>query len=335
VGQLKLCNYSPVAVFFIARPLYKISYGYQLLLYSSIMKYTLKQIAVFDAVASLESVSGAARKLSMTQSAVSMSLQQLENLLGRPLFIRQGNRLILSHWGTWLKPRARKLLSDAQQITMGLHDQHLLSGSLPVGASQTAAKHLLGDLISRIDADFPQIHIGLMVENTENVIQAVLDYEIELGIIEGRSDDSRLCVEPWLDDHLVVIAAPHHPYGKYGNVSLSQLEQAKWVLREQGAGTRRIFDAAIHGNLDRLNVWREYEQVTVLKTLVKNGPYLSALPYLDVEKDVAANQLIILPTPKLNMKRQLSFIWRCDSGESPLRDCVIAEARRLARHRHS
>lgn len=245
------------------------------------MKYTLKQMSVFDAVASLESVSGAARKLSMTQSAVSMSLQQLESLLGRPLFIRQGNRLMLSHWGHWLRPRARKLLADAQQIAMGLHDQHLLSGSLSMGASQTAAEHLLGDLISRLDSDFPQIHIELMVENTENVITAVQEYEVDFGIIEGRSDDAHLVLEPWLDDHLVVIAAPHHPYGKYGNVSLSQLEQAKWVLREQGAGTRRIFDAAIHGNLDRLNVWREYEQVPVLKALVKNGPYLSALPYLD------------------------------------------------------
>ncbi|MCL2919819.1 LysR substrate-binding domain-containing protein [Shewanella litorisediminis] len=299
------------------------------------MKYTLKQMSVFDAVASLESVSGAARKLSMTQSAVSMSLQQLENLLGRPLFIRQGNRLILSHWGHWLRPRARKLLADAQQIAMGLHDQHLLSGSLSMGASQTAAEHLLGDLISRLDSDFPQIHIELMVENTENVIAAVQEYEVDFGIIEGRSDDAHLVLEPWLDDHLVVIAAPHHPYGKYGNVSLSQLEQAKWVLREQGAGTRRIFDAAIHGNLDRLNVWREYEQVPVLKALVKNGPYLSALPYLDVERDVAAGQLIILPTPKLNMKRQLSFVWRADATENPLRDCVISEAKRLARHRHT
>ncbi|MBT1445745.1 LysR family transcriptional regulator [Shewanella sp. JM162201] len=299
------------------------------------MKYTLKQMAVFDAVASLESVSGAARKLSMTQSAVSMSVQQLENLLGRPLFIRQGNRLILSHWGTWLRPRARKLLADATQIAMGLHDQHLLSGNLALCASQTAAEHLLGDLISRIDGDFPQIHIELMVENTENVVQAVLEYEVDLGIIEGRSDDARLCLEPWLEDHLVVIAAPHHPYGKYGNISLSQLEFAKWVLREQGAGTRRIFDAAIHGNLDRLNVWREYEQVSVLKALVRNGPYLSALPYLDVEKEVQAGQLIILPTPKLNMKRQLSFVWRLDAADNPLRDCVIAEARRLARHRQT
>ncbi|ABL99708.1 LysR substrate-binding domain-containing protein [Shewanella amazonensis] len=299
------------------------------------MKYTLKQMSVFDAVASLESVSGAARKLSMTQSAVSMSLQQLESLLGRPLFIRQGNRLMLSHWGHWLRPRARKLLADAQQIAMGLHDQHLLSGSLSMGASQTAAEHLLGDLISRLDSDFPQIHIELMVENTENVITAVQEYEVDFGIIEGRSDDAHLVLEPWLDDHLVVIAAPHHPYGKYGNVSLSQLEQAKWVLREQGAGTRRIFDAAIHGNLDRLNVWREYEQVPVLKALVKNGPYLSALPYLDVERDVAAGQLIILSTPKLNMKRQLSFVWRADATENPLRDCVISEAKRLARHRHT
>lgn len=295
------------------------------------MHYTLKQIAVFDAVASLESVSAAAKKLSMSQSAVSMSLSQLEHLLGRPLFIRQGNRLILSHWGRWLRPRAQKLLQDAQQIALGLHDQHIISGTVKLCASQTAAEHLLPALISKIDNDFPELRIEIAVENSDHVAQEVLDYQFDLGVIEGRIDDSRLHQEPWIDDHLVVVVSPHHPFAQNKRTSISQLEQAKWVLREPGAGTRRIFDAAIHGVIVKLNVWKEYDHVGLLKALVKNGVYLSCLPYLDVEQDVANGELVVLTTPELNLKRHLSFIWRQDTGDNPLRDCLIAEAKCVTR----
>jgi DNA-binding transcriptional LysR family regulator len=293
------------------------------------MHYSLKQMTVFDAVADLESVSAAAKKLSMSQSAVSMSLGQLEHLLDRPLFIRQGNRLILSHWGQWLRPKARRLLQDAQQIASGLHEQQLISGTLRLCASQTAAEHLLPGLISQIDCDFPELRIALNVENSDKVVQALLDYQCDLGIIEGRNDDSRLHHEHWIDDHLVVIASAQHPFAQYKSNSLAQLEQASWVLREQGAGTRRIFDAAIHGLIDKLNVWKEYEQIPLLKALVKKGAYLSCLPYLDVEKDLERGELVILSTPELNLKRHLSFIWRHDSGDNPLRDCLITQAKRM------
>ncbi|MCL1113694.1 MULTISPECIES: LysR substrate-binding domain-containing protein [Shewanella] len=295
------------------------------------MHFTLKQIAVFDAVASFESVSAAAKKLSMSQSAVSMSLSQLEHLLGRPLFIRQGNRLIMSHWGQWLRPRAQKLLQDAQQITLGLHDQHIVSGTVKLCSSQTAAEHLLPQLISKIDNDFPELRIEIAVENSDHVAKEVLDYQYDIGVIEGRIDDSRLHQEPWIDDHLVVVASPHHPFAQQPKTNVSQLAQAKWVLREPGAGTRRIFDAAIHGLIDNLNVWKEYEQVGLLKALVKNGVYLSCLPYLDIEKDVSKGDLVILHTPQLNLNRHLSFIWRQDTGENPLRDCLIAEAKRMTK----
>jgi DNA-binding transcriptional LysR family regulator len=293
------------------------------------MHYSLKQMTVFDAVADLESVSAAAKRLSMSQSAVSMSLGQLEHLLDRPLFIRQGNRLILSHWGQWLRPKARRLLQDAQHIASGLHEQQLISGTLRLCASQTAAEHLLPGLISQIDSDFPELRIALNVENSDKVVQALLDYQCDLGIIEGRNDDSRLHHEHWIDDHLVVIASARHPFAQHKSNSLAQLEQATWVLREQGAGTRRIFDAAIHGLIDTLNVWKEYEQIPLLKALVKKGAYLSCLPYLDVEKDLACGELVILSTPELNLKRHLSFIWRHDSGDNPLRDCLITQAKRM------
>lgn len=299
------------------------------------MRYSLKQLAVFDAVADCGSVSTAADKLALTQSATSMSLAQLEKMLGRPLFERQGKQMALTHWGMWLRPKAKKLLQDAQQIEMGFYDQHLISGELCLGASQTPAEHLVPDLISIIDSDFPEIRIDLGVKSTQGVIEGVLDYKYDLGIIEGRCDDNRIHQEVWCRDHLTVVASAHHPFAKRDVVSLAQLEQAKWVLREHGSGTRKTFDSSIHKLIADLDVWREYEHVPVLRTLVANGSYLTCLPYLDVEKFIQNGQLVALKVPELNMERTLSFVWRADMAENPLVECIKREGLRMMKGRPS
>jgi len=293
------------------------------------VKFTLKQLKVFEAVAEVESVSEAASRLCMTQSAASMSLAQLERLLGKPLFERQGKIIRMTHWGRWLRPRAKQLLRDARQIESGFEGQHLFSGELALAASQTSAEHLLPQLISNLGHAYPEIRVQVEVENSSHVIQGVLNYNYELGIIEGRCDDSRICQLEWLCDHLVVVAAKDHPYASLPQVSPRQLQQARWVLREQGAGTREIFDAAIHPLLDNLEVWREYESVPILRELTQNGRFLSCLPYFDVADSVARGELAILEVPELDMRRPLSFIWRADACDSPLRECLLAEAKQL------
>nr|WP_206384220.1 MULTISPECIES: LysR substrate-binding domain-containing protein [Vibrio] len=295
----------------------------------------MKQLAVFEAVADCGSVSAAADKLALTQSATSMSLAQLEKMLGRPLFERQGKQMALTHWGMWLRPKAKKLLQDAQQIEMGFYDQHLLSGEIRLGASQTPAEHLVPDLISIIDSDFPEIRIELGVKSTQGVIEGILDYKYDLGIIEGRCDDNRIHQEVWCRDHLTVVASAHHPFAKRDFVSLAQLEQAKWVLREHGSGTRKTFDSSIHKLIADLDVWREYEHVPVLRSLVANGSYLTCLPYLDVERYIQSGQLVALNVPELNMERTLSFVWRADMSENPLAECIKREGLRMMKGRPS
>lgn len=299
------------------------------------MRYSLKQLAVFEAVAHTGNVSQAAERLSLTQSATSMSLAQLEKMLGRPLFERQGKRMALTHWGMWLRPKAKKLLQDAQQIELGFEDQHLISGELRLCASQTPAEHLVPDLISTIDNDFPEMRIHLDIKSTDGVIESILDYKHDLGIIEGRCDDSRIHQEVWCRDHLTVVVAAHHPFAKRDKVSLAQLEQAKWVLRELGSGTRKIFDSSIHHLIEDLDVWREYEHVPVLRSLVANGSYVTCLPYLDVEKFIKNGDLVALNVPELNMERTLSFIWRADMVENPLVDCMKREGLRMMKGKPS
>ena len=293
------------------------------------MRYSLKQLVVFDTVATTVSVSQAADLLSLTQSATSMSLSQLEKMLGRSLFDRHGKKMTLTHWGSWLRPKAKRLIHDAKQIELGFYDQHLISGEISLGASQTGAEHLVPNLISIIDNDFPEVRISLGVKNTTGIIDGVLDYKYDLGIIEGRCDDSRIYQEELCRDHLIIVAAVHHPYAKHEKVSLAQLEQARWVLRESGAGTRTIFDSAIHDKIPDLDVWREYEHVPVLRALVAQGQYLTCLPYLDVVKFIERGELVALNVPDLNMERTLSFIWRASMQHNPIIDCIKKEGIRM------
>jgi DNA-binding transcriptional LysR family regulator len=293
------------------------------------MRFSLKQLAVFDAVARTGNVSQAADELALTQSAASMALAQLEKMLGKPLFERQNKRMALTNWGLWLRPRAKKVLFEVQQIESGFAEQEILSGNIYTSVSQTAAEHLLPAIIRNIDGNFPAMRINMEVQNTEQVIESVRNFSCELGVIEGRCDDERIHQELWCHDHLAIVASVNHPFAKFQHVSFAQLERAKWILREQGSGIRAIFESALHGYIDDIHVWREYEQVNVILKLVRESNYLTCLPFLDVKQDIEDGKLVELKMPALDMVRPISFIWRSDAYENPLRDCIIEEGRRL------
>ncbi|WP_095506764.1 LysR substrate-binding domain-containing protein [Paraferrimonas sedimenticola] len=287
------------------------------------MRYTLKQLAVFNAIAQTQSVSQAAKQLALTQSATSMALAQLERQLGRALFERQNKRMRLTSWGEWLRPRAKRLLADATQIETGLFEQHKISGELSIAVSQTPASHLFPQLVRACDQQYPEVRIEMRVANTGSVINAVRDYQCDFGIIEGRCDDVRIAQQLWCEDHLSIVASGNHPLVGKASLTLADLEQAKWVLRESGSGVRMIFDSAMHGHLGELSVWREYDHVGTILALVETGSYLTCLPYLDVAHGLADGRLVEFNFDQLNMQRPLSFIWRAEDGDNLLREKVI------------
>ncbi|KOO12647.1 LysR family transcriptional regulator, partial [Vibrio xuii] len=104
---------------------------------------------------------------------------------------------------------------------------------------------------------------------------------------------------------------------------------------EHGRGTRKSFDSTIHHLIEDLDVWREYEHVPVIRTMVENGQYLSCLPYLDVERYIDNGQLVALNVPELSMERTLSFIWRSDMVENPLIECIKREGLRMMKGKPS
>ncbi len=201
------------------------------------MKFTLRQLEVFVAVAQQESVSRAAAGLSMSQSATSTALGELERQFDCKLFDRSGKRLTLNALGRQLLPQAVALLDRGSEIENMLNGKSAF-GSLDLGATLTIGNYLATLLIGTFMQRQPDCRVRLHVHNTAHVVQRVAHYELDLGLIEGDCQHPDIEVQPWMEDELVVFCAPQHPLAREGHASLARLTEEAWILREQGSGTR-------------------------------------------------------------------------------------------------
>ncbi len=272
------------------------------------MRFTLRQLQVFVAVAKQESVSKAAQSLALSQSAASTSLSELERQSDCQLFDRAGKRLILNALGQQLLPQAVALLDQAREIEQLLNGKSGF-GSLEVGATLTVGNYLATLLIGSFMQRHPQCRVKLQVHNTAHVVQQVAHYELDLGLIEGDCQHPDIEVQPWVEDELVVFCAPQHPFARSGQASLEELTREAWVLREQGSGTRLTFDQAMRHHATPLNIRLELEHTEAIKRAVESGLGISCISRLALRDAFRRGSLVAVETPQLDLTRQFYFIW--------------------------
>lgn len=202
------------------------------------MHITLRQLEVFAEVLKSGSTTQASQMLALSQSAVSAALTDLEGQLGVQLFDRVGKRLVVNEHGRLLYPRALALLERAGEIEQLFRGDN---GAIRVYASSTIGNYILPEIIARYRRDFPELPLELSVGNSQDVINAVSDLRVDIGLIEGPCHAADIIAEPWIEDELVVFAAPDSPFLE-GELTLQRLAEAQWILREHGSGTREIVD---------------------------------------------------------------------------------------------
>lgn len=272
------------------------------------MKHTLRQLEVFVAIARLENVSRAAEDLSLSQSAASTALAELERQFDCKLFDRMGKVLKLNELGRSLLPMAAEVLSRTTEIESILQGKSTF-GLLKVGATLTIGNYLATLLIGSFMKQHQDCQVQLHVQNTNSVMQQVAQYDLDLGLIEGNCHHPDLQVEPWIEDELTVFCSPQHALAKQGSASLDELLTSSWVLREQGSGTRETFDHALRHHQSRLDVRMVLEHTEAIKRAVESGIGLACISRLALKDDIARGNLVALATPELDLKRQFMFVW--------------------------
>ncbi len=202
------------------------------------MKYTLRQLEVFLAVAHFDNITKAAQNLAMSQSAVSGALRDLEQQFDMQLFDRVGKRLQINELGRSLRPRVEALLERAKSLQQEM-EQHQAVGELRIGATLTIGNYLAVGLMAQYMAEHPQARLDLQVANTTTITKRLVNFDIDIGLIEGEVQHPELEILPWQNDELVVFCAADNPLAQKIRLSDTDLLQAQWILREQGSGTRQ------------------------------------------------------------------------------------------------
>ena len=271
------------------------------------MKLTLRQLEIFVAVARLQSVSRAADKLALSQSAASAALSELERQFDMQLFDRVGKRIRLNELGSSVLPHAAELIDRARELEGAFQAQDA-AGELHVGATLTIGNYL-GTLIV---SDFMQCHPGsrvtLAVENTAHIIAKVASFELDLGLVEGRCQHPDIEVMHWGDDALDVFAAPDHPLAKKRRLTPTDFARADWIVREPGSGTRETFDLAVAGVLPSVNIKLELSHTEAIKRAVESGLGIGCISRLALREAFRRGSLVKLKTPFLKMDRQFLIL---------------------------
>ncbi len=266
-------------------------------------KATLRQLEAFCAVALAGSVSAGARRLSRTQSAVSLALQDLEAALGTRLFERAGRGLRQTESARRLLPKAIEIVERALELSDIAADASAPVRRLEIGATRTIGPFLMPDLL----ADFVRRHpglganasINLAIGNTEALVARIRELTLDLAFIEGEVLEPGLRVEHWLTDEVCLFARAGHPAPR-------AFASGRWVLRERGSGTRETFLRAMQPLIGAPAIAVEVSDSLALKRLVATSDWFGCLSRMAVADELRDGVLRDVTPRSVALRRALT-----------------------------
>ncbi|MGB5997063.1 LysR substrate-binding domain-containing protein [Marinomonas sp.] len=272
------------------------------------MKITLQQIRVFTAIARHGNLTSAADILCLSKGAVSQSLQQLESHLDTALFDRVHPRLKLNQQGKQLLPMADELIERAADIELKFGKNADNLGELRVGASQTIGNYLLPSLLAE-QGVLQHQETKVTITSSDTLCQMLLNFDLDLALIEGQPSRPELQTTPWIQDHMVIICATDHPLLHKAPLTLNELNQEMWVLREPASGSRQQFERWIRPSLDdNQHSSLELSSIESVLLAVEKGLGISFMSNLAAKDKLETGKICILEIDH-TFPRQLHLVW--------------------------
>ncbi len=283
------------------------------------MRLTLRQLRIFVAVADRGTTIAASEALSLSQSATSNALNELESALDALLFDRIGKRLLINETGRALLPQARTLLDAAESIERQFvrvagDPGAVVPARLRVAASTTIGNYVLPALVAGFRQEAPDVSVDVRIGNTGEAALFVAQLEADVGLIEGPCHEPELVAHPWIEDELVIVCAPDHPLarcaprGRAPRASLAALREASWLLREQGSGTREAVEHLLLPHLHQLRSGMQCGGTEAIKQAAAAGLGVTCLSAAAVQDLVALHRLVVLDTPLARLTRRFYLV---------------------------
>ncbi|MDP2868547.1 LysR family transcriptional regulator [Methyloversatilis sp.] len=259
------------------------------------MNITLRQLQVFAKVAETGSFTRASEQLFLTQPAVSQQVRQLTETVGEPLFDTIGRRTFLTPAGEELLSAWKGIQLQWQQFEENLQaTRSLHRGTLRLAAVSTA-KYFVPRVLGPYCAQHPGIDVKLEVANRDRLIERMQANLDDMYVMTKPPEDMDLTCDSFLDNPLVAIAPAAHPLANAGLLKLQDLAEERFIMREQGSGTRIAIENYLSQQGATLNVRMELGSNEAIKQAVAGGMGLSILSRHTLHRDpLLENEVVIL-----------------------------------------
>jgi DNA-binding transcriptional LysR family regulator len=270
---------------------------------------------IFMEVARLLSFTKASQSLYISQSAISKHVKALEEFYKTGLFERLGNSVELTPAGKLLYEKlltAKQLQHELYQEFKQLSENFSPQVNMVVGASTTISLYILPPVLSAYLLKNPNVQLDLKNRNSENILKALLDHEIDLGIVEGINKVSNVTYTPFLTDEVIAVCSSRNPLKKQ-QLELKDLYDIPLALRERGSGTLAVLENALEKKKIKLNelpIKIRLGGTEALKNFVRVDTCLSFLPRQAVLKELESGELVEVTISGLTIKRSFNFIQR-------------------------
>ena len=278
----------------------------------------LHHLAIFTTVAATGSLTASARKLHVSQPALSRELKAFEQRLGVTLFERHAKGMRLTQAGEVLNRYAVRLFELERTAEAAMQEiAGALRGRLTLGASNTIGTYVLPPLLATFRRQRPHVEISLFVGNTEQVSQGVDDRRFMLGFIEGPLHLQGLRSTVFQHDEIMPVAAPDHPLFARKALKPEDLSGEPLLMREHGSGTRELIAAALQRQNITPGETMEFGNTEALKRAAVHGGGIAWLPRICMLNELADGSLRTLPVRELTITRPLMMVERESAQMEP------------------
>jgi len=261
---------------------------------SPMLNFTLRQLQVFEKVASHLNYSRAAKELYLSQPAVSMQIKQLEGHIGLPLFEQMGKKIFLTEAGRELYHYSRAIAQQLAEMEAVFSEMKgMEQGTLTLSVVNTA-NYFTPRLLAKFCQQHPNINIILHVANRDAVLKQLGDNMTDLAIMGQPPDGLDISSESFLDNPLVVISAPNHPLATRKRVKFTQLAKENFLSRESGSGTRSAMERIFAEHQIQPRISMEMETNEAIKQAVQAGMGLGILSMHSIELELETKRLAML-----------------------------------------
>ena len=269
-----------------------------------------EELKTFIHLCEIRNFTKTAEMLSMSQPTVSLHIKNLEDEFKTQLIQRNSKQLHVTPTGEILLEGAKQVLQLFEQMKQDIFEHHHeIQGNLKIGASFTIGEYILPSMLVQLKNTYPELAIEVVIGNTNEIVEYVKLLKVDIGLIEGNTNEKSISIFPFKRDDLVVVAPMNHRLAQQSSISISELQNEQWISREVGSGTRANFDHFLHSNGLKVKAITTISSNQGIKESVRNGLGISLLSKSVIERDVELGEIVMLPIKNIKISRTLSYIY--------------------------